>query len=149
MRAHLLALDGQTIENTVEVESLNDLPGLVDAAIGGSIGDRVVAGVIVPQAVPAIDLAGPSLQEQVTVQAQQRLDAFARTRNYDGILSACTYAVSRIPKFAAEGQAAINARDATWAALYSVLDQVQAGELPMPTGFADIEPLLPALAWPA
>lgn len=89
------------------------------------------------------------IQTAVVVATQARLDAFARTRNYDGILSACTYASSAVPKFAAEGQYAVAARDTTWAALYAFMAEVQAGAQPMPSGFADVEALLPALAWPA
>lgn len=85
----------------------------------------------------------------VTSNTQARLDTFARTRGYDGILSACTYASSAIPKFAADGQYAVNARDATWATLYAFMADVGAGTKPMPTGFAEVEPLLPALVWPA
>lgn len=90
----------------------------------------------------------PSLQEQVVGVTQRRLDDFARTRNYDGILSACTYATSTVPKFAAEGQYAVQARDATWAALYALLEEVQAGQRPVPESFDDVAPLLPALEWP-
>ncbi len=88
------------------------------------------------------------LHNTIASQTQQRLDDFARTRNYDGILSACTYATSAVPKFAAEGQYAVQARDATWAALYQFMADVQAGTQPVPTGFEDVEPLLPPLAWP-
>ncbi len=88
------------------------------------------------------------LQQRIVDATQKRLDDFARTRNYDGILSACTYATSTVPKFAAEGQYAVQARDATWAALYALLAEVQAGTQPVPTGFEDVEPLLPPLAWP-
>lgn len=78
---------------------------------------------------------------------QKRLDDFARTRNYDGILSAATYATSAVPKFAAEGQYAVEARDATWAKSYEILAAVEAGERPMPTD-AELAAELPALAWP-
>lgn len=88
------------------------------------------------------------LQAEIVDATQERLDSFARTRNYDGILSACTYATSNIPKFAAEGQSAVNLRDATWAALYQILEEVQAGQRETPSGFSDIEPLLPPLEWP-
>lgn len=88
------------------------------------------------------------IQAQIVAATQARLDSFAQTRNYDSILSACTYASSGIPKFAAEGQCAVNARDATWAALYTLMGEVQAGTRPMPTGYSEVEPLLPALAWP-
>lgn len=98
---------------------------------------------------PEPQASGPSQLQAMVVQAtQQRLDDFARTRNYDGILSACTYATSTVPKFAAEGQYAVQARDATWAALYALLAEVQSGARPAPTSFADVEPLLPALEWP-
>lgn len=80
---------------------------------------------------------------------QSRLDAFAQTRNYDGILSACTYATSTVPKFQAEGQYCVEARDATWAKLYQIMAEVQAGTRPMPSGYADIEGDLPVLQWPA
>ena len=90
-----------------------------------------------------------ALQASIVQQTQQRLDDFAKTRNYDGILSACTYATSTVPKFAAEGQYAVNARDNTWAALYALMAEVEAGTRPMPSGFADIEADLPVLAWPA
>ena len=92
--------------------------------------------------------AAQALQQSVINATQQRLDSFARTRNYDGILSACTYATSNVPKFAAEGQVAVNLRGATWAALYQILEEVQAEQREAPTGFSDIEPLLPPLDWP-
>ncbi len=92
--------------------------------------------------------AAQALQQSIVDATQERLDSFARTRNYDNILSACTYATSNIPKFAAEGQIAVNLRDATWAALYQILEEVQAGQREAPTGFSDIEPLLPPLEWP-
>ena len=92
--------------------------------------------------------AAQALQQSIVDATQQRLDEFARTRNYDGILSACTYATSAVPKFAAEGQYAVQARDATWAALYQFMADVQAGTQPVPSGFADIEPDLPTLEWP-
>lgn len=93
--------------------------------------------------------APEQLKAAFVAAIQQRLDDFARTRNYDGILSACTYATSTVPKFAAEGQAAVNLRDATWAAAYEILAEVQAGTRPMPASLADIEADLPALGWPA
>lgn len=90
-----------------------------------------------------------ALVRSIIAATQQRLDDFARTRNYDGILSACTYASSTVPKFAAEGQWAVNARDGTWAALYGIMGEVDTGMRPMPAGFDDVEPDLPELTWPA
>jgi len=87
-------------------------------------------------------------QAQVVSAAQARLDDFAKTRNYDGILSACTYASSGVPKFAAEGQYAVNARDATWNTLYTVMAEVQNSTRPMPGSVAEVMTLLPVMAWP-
>lgn len=88
------------------------------------------------------------VQTEVVTATQQRLDRFARTRKYDGILSLCTYATSTVPKFQVEGQYGVEARDATWAKLYQMLAEVEAGTRPMPAGFADVEPELPVLKWP-
>ncbi|MDO9235958.1 MAG: hypothetical protein Q7U28_08000 [Aquabacterium sp.] len=88
------------------------------------------------------------VQSAFSAAIQARLDTFARTRNYDGILSASTYATSTVPKFAAEGQAAVNLRDATWAAAYVILAAVEAGTRAMPTLEA-VMAELPALVWPA
>lgn len=88
------------------------------------------------------------LEKEITTATQQRLDDFAKTRNYDGILSACTYATSTVQKFQAEGQYCVNARDATWAKLYQIMSDVQAGIRQPPMGYADIEVELPLLEWP-
>ena len=90
-----------------------------------------------------------SVQTIIVDAVQARLDAFARTRNYDNILFACTYATSTVPKFQTEGQYAVELRDETWAVLYSILDDVLAGELPMPESYDDVEPMLPVMEWPA
>ena len=88
------------------------------------------------------------LMAEIVAATQARLDTFAQTRHYDGILSACSYATSTLPKFQAEGQYCVQARDATWAALYTILAQVEAGERPLPAGYAELEAELPVLAWP-
>jgi len=82
-----------------------------------------------------------------TERIQQRLDTFANTRNYDGILSACTYATSNVPKFAAEGQYCVDIRDTTWATSYQILDDVLSGLRPMPT-IDELFTELPELIWP-
>lgn len=88
------------------------------------------------------------IQQEIVTATQNRLDTFAQTRNYDGILSACTYATSTVPKFQVEGQYCVESRDATWAKLYEILAEVEAGTRPMPTGYASIENELPVLQWP-
>lgn len=88
------------------------------------------------------------LQARFTTAIQARLDNWAKERNYDGILSACTYATSSVERFQTEGQLAVDMRDQTWASAYAILDQVLAGNRPMPASLADIEADLPALEWP-
>ena len=87
------------------------------------------------------------LQKKFEAAVQKRLDAFAQTRGYDSILSACTYATSANPKFRAEGQYAAGARDDTWAAWHGVLGSVTEGRRPLPP-LEDVLAELPALAWP-
>lgn len=77
---------------------------------------------------------------------QQRLDDFAKTRGYDGIMSACTYATSHVPKFQSEGQYCVQARDATWSMAYDMLEDVQSGA-DVPT-MEEVMASLPVLAWP-
>lgn len=100
-------------------------------------------------AVAAATLAATNLFiASVTSAVQDSLDVFARTRNYDGILSACTYASSTVASFKAEGQYCVDARDAAWNSLYTLMAQVQAGTAPMPTSVAAVLATLPVLTWP-
>ena len=101
---------------------------------------------------PDADFPTPNLMrriQQLTIdRIQQRLDDFAKTRGYDGIVSGATYATSPNVKFSAEGQYCVEARDATWSALYVFNDKVSKGEVPLPTRYIEIEAALPALVWP-
>lgn len=84
----------------------------------------------------------------LVTQLQKRLDDFARTRNYDGILSAASYATSTNPKFSLEGQYCVQLRDDTWAKAYQILSEVEAGTRPAPESIEDFESELPTMAWP-
>jgi len=141
MRAHLI--ENGVVVNTIEVESLDFMEGLISADNGGTIGDLYEDGKFKK---PPID--PELLAAEVVAATQQRLDAFAQTRNYDGILSACTYADDPVQKFAAEGQYCVAARGATWAKLYEILGEVESGSRPVPSSYADIENELPVLTWP-
>jgi hypothetical protein len=95
------------------------------------------------QAVPA-----PPTLAEYTAAMQAVLDSTAKARNYDGILSACTYATSTVDKFRAEGQACVEWRDKVWAFGYDLLAQVDAGQTP-PPALADLAAILPQMVWPA
>lgn len=84
------------------------------------------------------------MRAEFTNAVQARLDAFAQTRGYDGIMSACSYFGSANPRFKGEADTAIALRDATWAACYEILDAVLEGKRPAPTLealFAELPPL--------
>ena len=134
------AIQPDAIEITVEEHA-----ALIE---GQSQGKRIVAD---ESGRPVLQDPPPPSPEQIIAQytagVQKHLDDFARTRNYDGILSAATYATSAVPKFKAEGQYAVEARDATWAKCYEILAAVQNGERPMPM-LEELLSELPVLTWP-
>ncbi len=98
---------------------------------------------------PDVQVAKQQFTDAIVERAQDRLDSFARTRGYDGILSACTYVASPVPRFKSDAEYCVGARDATWLFLYDYLERVSAGTTPTPMSYGDIEPMLPQLVWPA
>ena len=100
---------------------------------------------------PILVAPPPPTQEQLfanlNAATQQRLDAFAQTRGYAGILSAVSYAGSTSGKYKAEGQYATAARDNTWAKRDEIFAAVEAGTRSMPT-LDEFLAELPALTWP-
>ncbi|HPS76516.1 MAG TPA: hypothetical protein PLS53_00010 [Thermoanaerobaculaceae bacterium] len=70
--------------------------------------------------VEIVDLATQelALARKAAIDAvQARLDLFAQSWGYDNILSLCSYATSKVPRFATEAQIGIDFRDQTWAAV--------------------------------
>lgn len=108
-----------------------------------TVAEQEAAAIAADQAAKA-----QALQASVVAATQAKLDAFARERGYDDIKSASDYAGCSVLKFNTEGTYCRDARAETWAKLYDMLAEVQAGTRPMPSGFADVEPELPALVWP-
>lgn len=72
------------------------------------------------------------LTARLTDAIQKHLDARAKERNYDGIMSAASYALSSHPRFGPEGQAYLHWRDACWDYGYQVLADVEAGKRQIP-----------------
>ena len=88
------------------------------------------------------------LVQSITNAVQARLDAFARERHYDGILSLCTYATDPSPRLSLEGQRGVDLRSTTWETCYQILNDVAGGKRPVPT-VEDVFAALPMLTWPA
>lgn len=82
-------------------------------------------------------------------QTQSRLDMFARTKGYDGIVSCCTYATSSNLQFKTEADYCVTARDATWTTIHEIFAEADSGVRPPLVDFAEIESELPSLAWPS
>jgi hypothetical protein len=135
-------VENGVIANIIEVESLDFIPGLI-AVTDEQIGWVWNGANFAPAPIPP-----EQIQAEIVTATQQRLDDFAQTRNYDGILSLATYATDPNPRFATEGQYGVDARSSTWATLYEMLAEVEAGTRPIPSGYADVEGELPVLAWP-
>jgi hypothetical protein len=97
---------------------------------------------------PTAQEIAEAVKQRIIMLIQQRLDTFAQSRGYDGILSACTYATSQVPKYQQEGQYCVNIRDQTWYAAYQIMEAVVAGTRSLPSGYEEIESELPVLEWP-
>lgn len=83
-------------------------------------------------------------EERYTFAVQNILDSAAKSKGYDSILSACTYADdATVPRFQAEGQAFRTWRSQCWDYCYQQLGAYQAGTIAQPT-VAEILVGLPA-----
>jgi len=84
---------------------------------------------------------------KLTGQVQQRMDDFAKTRDYYDMASAVSYANSNNANYVVEASRCLDLRDDTWAAFYTIMDAVEAGSRSIPGDISDIEDELPALTW--
>lgn len=106
--------------------------------------------------------ADAALIGRIVAATQSRIDAFAATRGYDGVNSISKYQnisdeeIAALPaseqtmvaKFRGECRYLAVVTAQTWAKMYGMLGEVQAGTRPKPSGFADVESELPVLEWP-
>lgn len=89
------------------------------------------------------------LEAEYTALVQARLDNFAKTRGYNSINDACTYALSANAQFKLEGEYCINARDETWSFFAGIITSAKNGVGPFHSNFAKYEIMLPRLEWPS
>lgn len=90
--------------------------------------------------------AEAAIQKSMVDAVQNHLDDVAKTKNYDGILSLCSYANSTKSKFKAEGTAGVKWRDDCWEYCYQVLEDVKAGNRTVPTP-EELVLELPTINW--
>ncbi len=87
MNAHQLNENGLII-NTIVVESLDALPDLHDASLGGSIGDSIIDGLLVKKPLPLIPISDLKASKNAEINAA-RLAANSSTFTYEGKVIAC------------------------------------------------------------
>lgn len=82
-----------------------------------------------PECAPTVD----DLIAINTQAIQLHLDSFARSRGYDNIISACSYASQPVgAHFQADGAAFLAWRSAVWAKAYDVISKVKSGAIALP-----------------
>lgn len=86
-------------------------------------------------------------QDDYIIAAQDYLDKEAKSKGYDGILSACSYAASTSPRFSSEAKACIEFRDDVWLKCYQLLDNLNDGTIDQPT-MKQFLKKLPSITWP-
>ena len=108
---------------------------------------RVDSGNLIDDPQPAPEPSADEIIAALTRDVQVWLDAEARTRGYDGILSLCTYATSTNATFSVEGQAGVEWRDTVWGTCYTIMAAVKGGQRPVPTS-SELIAELPPMVWP-
>ena len=86
------------------------------------------------------------MKQQLKQVVQSYMDVKVQERDYDDIVSACSYSSSTDHIFAAEGVTCVKWRDAVWRKYFDVLADVDAGIRKFPTAEEMIEEL-PVLEW--
>lgn len=141
------SLHGAIPEGAVEIDE-----ELREALLDGQSAGKVIMPPDAEHDLPWLADPPPPSMEQLLARfadrIQERLDDFAMTRNYDGILAAASYAAGKNAKFALEGRYAVEIRDATWARGYEIMDDVLCGRRPMPSMEKALAEL-PTPVWPA
>lgn len=77
---------------------------------------------------------------------QSRLDEFARVRGYKDMIFCIGYEKSTVERWASDALKMIKARDDTWAKAYEIMQDVQNGEITLPS-LDEYLSMLPVLTW--
>lgn len=79
--------------------------------------------------------------------AEEKMDAFAKTKGYKDMDRAIGYKDDPDPGFAAEGQRCNELRSLTWKNLNTYFNGILGGTTPVPTTVAEIQAVLPVYTW--
>jgi hypothetical protein len=97
---------------------------------------------------PKPELADSATEQDLVDFAKNYLDNFARTRNYDNIMSLISYAQSMNPQFQAEAEYGVVARDLVWAKVIETINSSVENQKPLPS-LAVFQAEMPQLVWPS
>ena len=89
----------------------------------------------------------PPTVDEIVAAMESLFDTTAQSPRYDNRIT-CALRAGYVGPFQAEGLAFATWMDASNAAAYQMLAQVQAGTMAMPTTIADALALLPEMVWP-
>ena len=78
---------------------------------------------------------------------REKMNAFAKERQYDSIDSLLSYSDSTVPQFAAEAARGKLVRDQVWGTLLPYFQEVVAGTKPVPITVAEVDALVPPFTW--
>ena len=132
---------------TLNGDGCNGFPSGAHYPLGASeVKHFVNSGGVIEPARTNEEILAEKLAE-LTQALQDYLDTTARSRNYDGILSLCSYASSSNLKFGPEGLAGVIWRDTVWAYGYQVMDDCSKGLRPIPTP-SELVAGAPIMVWP-
>ncbi len=87
------------------------------------------------------------VKSQLKPFVQEYLDTKIKERDYDNIVSLCSYILSTNPKSYLEAQAGIKFRDACWDKYYEVVNSIVSGSRNIPTQ-EELTNELPNIEWP-
>ena len=124
MRAHIIDAQG-VILNTAEVASLDAIPGLIDAAIGGTIGDSIVNGAVVQQAGPDIDIRRAELIKRIDADVDKVYDDCIGSRTTEYLMAETEAAAYKLDGYAGDVPASVQA----WATAKSATAQWAADDV--------------------
>ncbi len=86
--------------------------------------------------------------ENFRIAIDSYVDATARSKGYNSAAHCASYVASTHAPWAAEAAAFISWRDQVWLSVFSQLEDIQNGLLPIPESIEQVISTLPVIVWP-